>query len=132
MSDNTKKHISHTKEEITEILDVVRKNVLKDNFIICATSKNYKNVEFIKKYNLHNNKQKEILLELNVCDFCYSVDNYKNPKERLYIFYRKYELNSWGEINEVDIYIKIAIKFDECIVVISFHEPEKKLKKLFE
>jgi len=44
---------------------------------------------------------------------------------------REYELNNWGTIENIKVYIKIAIKQDNFIVIVSFHEPEKNIKKLF-
>lgn len=72
-----------------------------------------------------------MLIEIEVKDFCYSADNYNDPQERLYFFCREYELNNWGTIENVEVYIKIARKQDDFIVVVSFHKPEKDIKKLF-
>lgn len=55
----------------------------------------------------------------------------KHPKERLHIFSKDYELNNWGTIENVKVYIKIVIKKNEFIVIISFHELKKKINKLF-
>ena len=72
-----------------------------------------------------------MLIELEANDFCYSADNYNDPQERLYFFCREYELDNWGTIENVEVYIKIARKQDDFIVVVSFHKPEKNIKKLF-
>ena len=80
---------------------------------------------------MDSNKQKEMLNQLKVEDFCYSVDNYNQPDERLYIFCKEYELNNWGTIIKIEVYIKIVIKEYDFIVIVSFHEPEKRIKKLF-
>lgn len=128
---NTSKHINHTKEEIEKYLNKVKKNINANNFIVCTTEKNIKNRKFLTKYKLDSNKQKKMLIELEVTDFCYSVDNYNYPQERLYIFCREYELNNWGTLEKVEVYIKVAIKNEEFTVIISFHKPEKKIKKLF-
>lgn len=127
----TSKYTNHTKEEIEKYLDKVKKNVKTGKFTICTTKKNGKNRKFIEKYKLDSNKQKQMLIELEANDFCYSADNYNAPQERLYFFCREYELNDWGTIEKVEVYIKIATKEDEFIVIVSFHEPEKKIKKLF-
>ena len=62
----------------------------------------------------------------------------KNEKNRKFIFEygltknkQKYELDNWGTIENVEVYIKIARKQDDFIVVVSFHKPEKNIKKLF-
>ena len=128
---NTSKYTNHTKEEISIYLDIVKKSVADNNFFVCTTSKNEKNRKFIEEYKLNKSTQKKMLLELQVEDFCYSADNYNNPQEKLYFFCREYELNSWGTIENVEVYIKIARKRDDLVVIVSFHKPEKKIKKLF-
>ena len=128
---DTSKYTDHTKEEIEEYLKIVKKSVDDGRFIVCTTPKNEKNRNFIEKYKLNKNMQKEMLKELEVNDFCYSADDYNNPQERLYFFCREYELNNWGTIENVEVYIKIARKQNDFIVVVSFHKPEKNIKKLF-
>lgn len=131
MVNDTLKYTNHTKEEIEEYLKIVRKSVKADKFILCTTQKNEKNTKFIETYKLNKNKQKQMLIKLETNDFCYSADNYNNPKERLYFFCREYELNNWGTIENVQVYIKIAIKQDDFVVVVSFHKPEKNIERLF-
>ena len=128
---DTSKYTDHTKEEIEEYLKIVKKSVDDGRFIVCTTPKNEKNRNFIEKYKLNKNMQKEMLKELEVNDFCYSADDYNNPQERLYFFCREYELNNWGTIENVEVYIKIARKQNDFMVVVSFHKPEKNIKKLF-
>lgn len=130
MSINTSKYTNHTKEEIEEYLNKVKKSVNLGKFIVCTTAKNEKNRRFIEEYKLDSNKQKQMLIELEANDFCYSADNYNDPQERLYFFCREYELNNWGTIEKVEVYIKIAVKQDNFIVVVSFHKPEKNIDKL--
>ena len=131
MSKDTSKYTNHTKEEIEEYLKSVKKSVNAGNFIVCSTQKNEKNRKFLLEYRLTKNKQKQMLIELEANDFCYSADNYNDPQERLYFFCREYELDNWGTIENVEVYIKIARKKDDFIVVVSFHKPEKSIKKLF-
>ena len=131
MSIDTSKYTNHTKQEIEEYLKIVKKSVNAGKFIVCTTEKNKKNREFIFEYGLTKNKQKQMLIKLEANDFCYSADNYNDPQERLYFFCREYELDNWGTIENVEVYIKIARKQDDFIVVVSFHKPEKNIKKLF-
>lgn len=131
MTSNTSKYTNHTKQEIEEYLNKVKQSVNVDKFIVCTTAKNEKNRRFIEQYKLDSNKQKQMLIELEVKDFCYSADNYNDPQERLYFFCREYELNNWGTIEKVEVYIKIAIKQGDFIIIVSFHKPEKIIKRLF-
>lgn len=130
MQKYTSKYINHTKEEIDKYLDLVKSNINNDNFIVCTTAKNIKNNDFLLEFRLSQNKQKQMLLELETSDFCYSADNYKNPQERLYIFCREYVLDNWGKLENVEVYIKIVVKKNNYVVVVSFHKPDKKIKKL--
>ena len=86
MSVDTFKYTNHTKEEIEKYLDVLKYNIGINKFIVCTTIKNEKNVKFIEKYKLTKNKQKEMLLQLEVNDFCYSADN-NNDKKRKAIYF---------------------------------------------
>ena len=127
----TKKYTNHSIEEIEKYLKNIKEQVKKDNFIIPMTDKRPKNKAFIVKYHLSRRKQKEMLLALEATDFCYSADDYTNKTERHYMFSREYELDSWGSIYNVLVYVKIVQKEDNFVVVVSFHEPDKKLVHLF-
>ena len=132
---NTNKYTNQTKEEIGEYLKVARKLINHNKYYISENKERKKNIDFRQKYNLNSKKRKEMLLALDVGDFCYSVDNKKDLKERLYVFAKDYKLDAYGDIENVSMYIKMVIKEldeDEALVVISFHEREKKIKKLFE
>ena len=131
MPENTQKHIDHTEEEIDIYLKQVKKCIKRGKFKVLNTDKRKENQEFIKKYRLNSKKLKEMLLAIDKEDFCYSADDYDNLGERLYIFAKEYELDYWGIKNNVLVYIKIALKENEFVVVISFHEPQKRIKKLF-
>lgn len=132
MTKETQKHLDITEDEVKEYLESLKELVNKNRFKI-ADKNREKNIEFINLYRLKHRKQKEMLLNLEVSDFCYVADNYKND-EKLYVFCKEYELDNWGTYESVLVYIKINIiekqqgKF--CIIV-SFHEPEKDLKWLF-
>ena len=131
MSEKTKKYTNHNKEEIEEYLSIVKKQVNRGKYIVLNNGKRESNKKFIEEYRLNSNKQKQMILLLEVADFCYSVDNYNYPEERLYVFCKEYELDNWGIIEKVEVYIKITLKENNFVVIISFHKPEKKIKKLF-
>ena len=125
------KHLEHTKDEISKYLKVFKELVSKKQFVVSQNNNRLENREFIKRYHLKEKKQMQMLLDIDVLDFCYSVDDYKNPNERLYIFLKEYELDYWGILEKVSVYIKIAIKKGDFTVIISFHEANKLTKKLF-
>lgn len=131
MPENTQKHINHTEEEIDIYLKEVKKCIKRGRFRVLDTANRQENQEFIKKYRLSEKRQKEMLLSLETLDFCYSADDYDNPGERLYIFAKEYELDCWGIKSKVLVYIKMTLKKEDFVVVISLHEPNRKIKKLF-
>ncbi len=71
-----------------------------------------------------------MLLSIEYTDFCYSIDD-DNQNERLYVFAKDYDLDYWGMQKNVLVYIKVVIKSDDYAVIVSFHEPERNIKKLF-
>ena len=131
MEQKTKKYINHTKEEIEEYLERIKKCVIKGKFIVPQTDNRIENPEFIEKYKLKSSKIKDMILNVDVLDFCYSVDNYNSVNEKMYIFTKEYELYEWGINNIVLVYIKFVLKNNDYVVVVSFHQPNKKIKKLF-
>lgn len=131
MQNSPGKYLNHTIDEIQKFLSEFKKLVKNKKFVIPQNLNRKDNREFLQKYHINQKKQMEMLLEINVLDFCYSVDDDKNAKERLYIFAKEYELDHWGILEKVSVYIKIVIKTDDYAVIISFHKPKKQIKKLF-
>lgn len=130
MSANPKKYTNLTKEDIKKYLGELNEVIKCNKYQI---SNRDKNNEFINKYNL---KSKKILLELNVLDFCYAEENDKMNGETLYIFCKEYQLDNWGIMEKVKIYIKInkvpfKDKNGEYVFIVSFHKPERDIKFLF-
>ena len=97
MSVDTFKYTNHTKEEIEKYLDVLKYNIGINKFIVCTTIKNEKNVKFIEKYKLTKNKQKEMLLQLEVNDFCYSADNNNDKKRKAIYFLQRIWVKQLGD-----------------------------------
>lgn len=132
MQKHTNKYLNFTKEEIIKYVEKFKLLIKANRFKISDINRE-KNIEFINKYHLNTKNQKSMLLEIEVEDFCYAVDDY-NSKDILYIFSKKYELNYWGEYQKIPVYIKINIKKlrdGEYVLIVSFHEREKNIKFLF-
>lgn len=76
-------------------------------------------------------------MALEFDDFCYAVENdnmcFKN--EILYIFCKQYELDFWGMLEIVDIYIKVNMierkKDIHFFYVVSLHKRNFEIQYLF-
>lgn len=116
-------------------MKVVKNNVQKNMYTISMNRNRKENREFIDEYNIRNDKQKQILLNLKVTDFCYSVRNHKEGYEHeiLYVFAPQVELYDSENIKSaIDIYIKINIlNTNNGIIIISFHKMNKPIERLF-
>lgn len=133
----TKKHTDFTPEQIKEYLSKLRKLVIEGNYSISQNNNRTENISFIEEYKINSDKEREILLSIEYDDFCYAVDN-QNPKfahEILYVFNKEYELDNWGELESVDIYIKTNMtqtrRGDDIMIVVSFHKRNKPITYLF-
>lgn len=133
----TRKYVVFTPEEIKKYLDDLRRLVLDGMYVISKNENRQENNDFIEEYKIDSKKEKEILLSLQFDDFCYAVDNEKEEfaHERLYIFCKEYELDNWGSLESVEIYIKTNItktrRGEEYMIVVSFHKRNKPITYLF-
>lgn len=95
------------------------------------------NLEFFREYNLTSQKQKDILLNIKIEDFCHSLKNTKigYEYETLYVFCPQVTLFNFDDVEkQVDIYIKFNIiktEWDNRVVVISFHKRNKPIDYIF-
>ncbi|KJS16153.1 MAG: hypothetical protein VR69_10445 [Peptococcaceae bacterium BRH_c4b] len=133
----TRKYVDFTPEEIKKYLDDLRRLVLDGMYVISKNENRQENNDFIEEYKIDSKKEKEILLSLQFDDFCYAVDNEKEEfaHERLYIFCKEYELDNWGTLECVEIYIKTNMtktrRGEEYMIVVSFHKRNKPITYLF-
>ena len=128
---------NYSKQEIDEILDKVKNCVYNNRYTIYLNENRQENIDFINEYNIYSNKQKKILLQLKVEDFCHSLQNTRPGYEYevLYVFVPQVNLfNAEGVEEKVDIYIKINIidmSNGSRTIVISFHKRNKAITYLF-
>lgn len=129
---------NYTREEVEVILNKIKDCINDNQYIISQNQNRAENVQFITEYRLDEKKRKEILLSIEVDDFCHSLNNI-NPgyeHEVLYVFCPQRNLfDIFGEEEFVDIYTKFNIieyKIDKKrVVTISFHKRNKPIDYLF-
>ena len=129
---------NYTREEVEVILNKIKDCINDNQYIISQTQNRAENVQIITEYRLDEKKRKEILLSIEVDDFCHSLNN-TNPgyeHEVLYVFCPQRNLfDIFGEEEFVDIYTKFNIieyKIDKKrVVTISFHKRNKPIAYLF-
>lgn len=129
---------NYTREEVQDILNKIKDCINDNQYIISQNQNRAENVQFINEYRLDEKKRKEILLSIEVDDFCHSLNN-TNPgyeHEVLYVFCPQRNLfDIFGEEEFVDIYTKFNIieyKIDKKrVVTISFHKRNKPIAYLF-
>ena len=129
---------NYTREEVEVILNKIKDCINDNQYIISQNQNRAENVQFITEYRLDEKKRKEILLSIEVDDFCHSLNN-TNPgyeHEVLYVFCPQRNLfGIFGEEEFVDIYTKFNIieyKIDKKrVVTISFHKRNKPIAYLF-
>ncbi|MEG0597682.1 MAG: hypothetical protein RR502_06520, partial [Oscillospiraceae bacterium] len=103
---------NYTKSDISEILNKIKACVASDKFYIAQNENRQVNIDFINEYNIRSDKQKSILMEIDVEDFCHSLQNTKLGFEHevLYVFVPQAQLfNADGDEETVDIYTKFNI-----------------------
>ena len=128
---------NYTRKEIEEVLDKIKKCVASGQYTISLNEMRRENIDFINEYNIRTDKQKSILMQIKVEDFCHTLQNTKPGYEYevLYVFVPQIELyNADGEEETVDIYTKfnvIDLPAGNRTVVISFHRRNKPIDYLF-
>ncbi|RQD69815.1 MAG: hypothetical protein D5S00_05695 [Tindallia sp. MSAO_Bac2] len=116
---------------------MLRKCVLEGRYSIARNENRQENMNFIEDYKINSKREKEILLGLQFDDFCYAVENEKTDyaHEILYVFCKQHELDFWGELENVEIYIKVNMiemrNGDPRAFVVSFHKRNFEIAYLF-
>ena len=128
---------NYTREQIVLILQAIQDCVREGRFYISKNENRQENSNFIKDYNLTSKKQKQILLQITLDDFCHTLQNTNlgYEYEVLYVFcFQLMLFNLEGKEEMVDIYTKFnIIDFSEGtrVVIISFHKRNKPIDYCF-
>lgn len=128
---------NYSREEIKKALAIIQDCIREDRFIMSKNKNRQENIDFINDYNLNSKKQKKILLDIEIEDFCYSLQNTNigYEQEVLYVFCPQVKLFNFDGIEElIDIYIKFNLidkNNGKLTIVISFHKRNKPISYLF-
>ena len=128
---------NYSREEIEDILEKIKACVSIGKYSISLNDKRQENIDFINEYNIRSDKQKSILMQIEVEDFCHSLKNTNigYEYEVLYVFVPQALLfNADGEEEKIDVYTKfnlIDLPSGSRTVVISFHKRNKPIDYLF-
>ncbi|OFV69201.1 hypothetical protein [Acetobacterium wieringae] len=128
---------NYTKEEISAVLQKIQECVSSGKYTVAQNVKRAENIALIREYNLTPEKQRRILMQIEVEDFCHSLKNTNLGFEHeiLYVFCPQVSLfNIDDEEKQVDLYTKFNIldlPSGSRVVVISFHERNKPINYLF-
>ena len=128
---------NYTKEEISVVLQKIQECVSSGKYSVAQNEHRSENTALIREYNLTSEKQRRILMQIDVEDFCHSLKNTKLGFEHevLYVFCPQVTLfNLDDEEKQLDLYTKfniIDLPTGNRVVVISFHERNKPIDYLF-
>lgn len=128
---------NYSREEIKDILSKIKECISTGKYTISLNERRQENIDFINEYNIRSDRQKSILMQIEVEDFCHSLQNTKSGYEYevLYVFVPQVQLfNADGEEETVDVYTKFNIldlPSGSRTVVISFHKRNKPIDYLF-
>ena len=128
---------NYTKEDIENILCIIKKCIECNKYTISLNQNRRENIAFLNDYNIRSDKQKRILLNIKVDDFCHSLQNTNVGYEHevLYVFGPQVSLFNIDDVEEVvDIYTKFnIINYGETnrTIVISFYKCNKEIDYAF-
>lgn len=128
---------NYTKEDIENILCIIKKCIECNKYTISLNQNRRENIAFLNDYNIRSDKQKRILLNIKVDDFCHSLQNMNVGYEHevLYVFGPQVSLFNIDDVEEVvDIYTKFnIINYGETnrTIVISFYKCNKEIDYAF-
>ena len=69
---------NYSEKDIDLVLAKIKDCVENNRHTIALNENRKENIDFIDGYNMRSDKQKSILLQLKIEDFCHSLQNTKN------------------------------------------------------
>ena len=128
---------NYSREEIENILTTIKSCVSMGKYTISLNERRQENIDFMNEYNIRSDRQKAILMQIEVEDFCHSLQNTNigYEYEVLYVFVPQVQLfNADGEEETVDVYTKfnvLDLPSGSRTIIISFHKRNKPIDYLF-
>ncbi|MEF2614892.1 hypothetical protein [Faecalibacillus faecis] len=128
---------NYSREEIENILAKIKECISAGKYTISLNERRQENIDFINEYNIRSDRQKSILMQIKVEDFCHSLQNTKigYEYEVLYVFVPQVQLfNAEGKEELVALYTKfnvLNLPSGRKTVVVSFHKRNKPIDYLF-
>lgn len=128
---------NYSREEIENILAKIKECISAGKYTISLNERRQENIDFINEYNIRSDRQKSILMQIKVEDFCHSLQNTQigYEYEVLYVFVPQVQLfNAEGKEELVDLYTKfnvLNLPSGRKTVVVSFHKRNKPIDYLF-
>ena len=128
----------YSEQEIEEVLGQIKELVSQNKFIISTGENRVKNDEFADEFNLDKEKRKQLMLKIEVRDFCDCVQSpnvYKNHDD--YFIFGPYFLltDVFGDERQVQVYAKFVLATSKTTglkkIVVSFHEAERPMSYYF-
>ena len=116
----------------------IKELVSQNKFIISTGENRVKNDEFADEFNLDKEKRKQLILKIEVRDFCDCVQSpnvYKNHDD-YFIFGPCFLLTDvFGDERQVQVYAKFVLATSKTTglktIVVSFHEAERPMSYYF-
>lgn len=103
---------NYSREEIENILAKIKECISAGKYTISLNERRQENIDFINEYNIRSDRQKSILMQIKVEDFCHSLQNTKigYEYEVLYVFVPQVQLfNAEGKEELVALYTKFNV-----------------------
>ena len=128
---------NYSREEIENILAKIKECISAGKYTISLNERRQENIDFINESNIRSDRQKSILMQIKVEDFCHSLQNTKigYEYEVLYVFVPQVQLfNAEGKEELVALYTKfnvLNLPSGRKTVVVSFHKRNKPIDYLF-
>ncbi|ASW50163.2 TPA: hypothetical protein U1340_001279 [Streptococcus suis] len=128
----------YSEQEIEEVLRQIKELVSLNKFIISTGENRVKNDEFADEFNLDKEKRKQLILKIEVRDFCDCVQSpnvYQNHDD-YFIFGPCFLLTDvFGDERQVQVYAKFVLATSKTTglktIVVSFHEAERPMSYYF-